>query len=75
MMTEYDHLAKPEVCLGSVTLLSDGKSLWPSSLVYYVEKYDVALPAWFLADMLENEWVAPSETEVRFEAPKGHIEM
>jgi len=75
MMIEYDHSSTPEACLGSITLLSDGKSIWPSSLAYYVEKYDVELPAEFLEDMAKNEWPIPAGTEVPFEMPKGHVAM
>ena len=75
MMIEYDHMATPEACLGSVTLLSDGKSIWPSSLAYYVEKYDVELPVEFMADMARNEWLVPPGTEVPFEMPEGHVAM
>lgn len=75
MMVEYDHSAMPEACLGSVGLMSDGKWLWPSSLAYYVEKYDLGVPAEFLEDMAHNDWLVPPDTKVPFEMPDGHVAM
>jgi len=75
MMIEYDHSSSSEACLGTVSLLSDGKSIWPSSLAYYVETYDVGLPKEFMTDMAKNEWLVPPGTEVPFQMPEGHVAM
>ena len=75
MMVEYDHVAKPEVCLGTVVLVSDGKWSWPKSLAHFVDKYDVALPAEFLEEMAKSNWIVPPGTEVPFEMPEGHVAM
>ena len=75
MMVEYDHSSMPEACLGSVGLMSDGKWIWPSSLAYYVETYDLGLPADFLEDMANNDWSVPPDTKVPFEVPEGHVAM
>jgi len=75
MMVEYDYVAKPEACLGTVVLVSDGKWSWPKSFAYFVEKYDVALPAEFLEEMARNDWMVPPGTEVPFEMPEGHVAM
>jgi len=75
MMVEYDHFTEPEACLGTVALLSDGNWIWPSSLAYYVDKYEVRLPAEFLDNMAKNGWSVPPGTEVPFEMPEGHVAM
>ena len=75
IMVEYDHSSMPEACLGSVGLMSDGKWIWPSSLAYYVETYDLGLPADFLEDMANNDWSVPPDTKVPFEVPEGHVAM
>jgi hypothetical protein len=75
MMVEYDHLSNPELCLGAVTLVSDGKWSWPSSLAYFVEKYDLALPVEFLDEMASNNWLVPPGTVIPFEMPEGHVAM
>ena len=57
------------------TKITDGKWIWPSSLAYYVETYDLGLPADFLEDMANNDWSVPPDTKVPFEVPEGHVAM
>jgi len=46
----------------------DGKKfagfVWPRTLAYYVEQYDVELPAEFEEHMKRNQWRVPSEIDL-----------
>ncbi len=39
------------------SIRTDGAWVWPSSLVYYVRRYHVKLPAEFLDHMAANDWM------------------
>jgi hypothetical protein len=43
----------------SPTVMTDGTYAWPRLLAYYVEQYDVRLPAHFEAHMRANGWRVP----------------
>lgn len=44
----------PEVSLPELFLMSDGEYEWRSDVIYYVEKYDMALPDEFLQHVLSK---------------------
>lgn len=51
-----DQLSAQHEIVGPLHLLTDGVFIWPSDLVYYFSKYDVALPEDFLRHMESNHW-------------------
>ena len=44
----------PDVRLPELFLMSDGKYEWRSDVIYYVEKYDMALPDEFIQHVLSQ---------------------
>ncbi len=44
----------PEIRLPELFLMSDGKYEWRSDIIYYVEKYDMALPDEFIQHVLSQ---------------------
>ena len=44
---------------GSASIATDGVYAWPRTLAYYVQQYDVELPAEFEAHMQRGQWTAP----------------
>ena len=44
----------PEIRLPELFLMSDGKYEWRSDVIYYVEKYDMALPDEFVQHVLSQ---------------------
>jgi hypothetical protein len=54
----YDPLDSSHV-EGGLALLTDGRWVWPNTLVYFVERYAVDLPGEFLDHMAANEWAPP----------------
>lgn len=48
---------------GSPSVATDGIYVWPRTLAYYVDTYDVALPAEFEEHMRRNGWVAPDDVD------------
>lgn len=44
-------------------ILTDGVWEWPSDLAHYVERYNVELPAAFVAHMQERRWQPPELSE------------
>lgn len=46
---------------GTGSSCTDGVWLWPDDLVYYVRKYNVALPDDFLNTMKANNWNNPGK--------------
>lgn len=75
MMIDYDYACEPKATIGAIVLKSDGRWIWPNSLAYYFEKYDVQLPEQFVLDMRSLDWVVPSNVEIPFEMPQGHVAM
>lgn len=49
MTVEEDVLSDARTIIGPVHFLTDGEWVWPESLSYYVNKYDVTLPSDFVA--------------------------
>jgi hypothetical protein len=56
---ERDDVFDPENSAGSASYATDGTYIWPRVLAYYVDRYDVALPAEFLAHGEAAEWKLP----------------
>lgn len=54
-----DRLSAKREIIGSLSLLTDGKFVWPSDLAYYLEKYRVELPNDFFNHMKRNDWRIP----------------
>jgi len=52
---EEDHF-DPRKSAGSSSIVTDGVWVWPASLAYYVETYDVALPPDFEAHMANSRF-------------------
>ena len=75
MMIDYDYVCQPEATIGEIVLKSDGKWIWPSSLAYYVEKYDIQLPEQFVFEMRSIDWIVPPDAAIPFEVPEGHVAM
>lgn len=55
---DFDVLDDSKVA-GSSSIATDGVYVWPRTLAYYVETYDVELPAAFESHMERNRWAAP----------------
>lgn len=55
----------PSTKAGSGSIVTDGVWAWPKTLAYYVERYDVGLPADFEAYMARNEWKVPDGIDAR----------
>jgi hypothetical protein len=49
---------------GTAGILTDGVFAWPHFLAYYVEQYDVELPAEFEQHMRERGWSAPTNVDL-----------
>lgn len=49
---------------GPIHSLTDGQWMWPADLSYYVEKYNVALPLEFLADLRRKSWTNPPPEQI-----------
>ena len=49
----------PRKIAGSASVMTDGVYAWPKTLAYYVETYDVELPAEFEAHMARNKFQPP----------------
>lgn len=46
------------------SILTDGMFMWQKQVAYYVEQYDVELPAEFEAHMRANRWQIPDDVDV-----------
>lgn len=55
---DEDHF-DPSKSAGRSSILTDGVWVWPATLAYYVESYDVELPAEFEAHMVKNSFQPP----------------
>jgi hypothetical protein len=49
----------PTRMAGSASVLTDGVYVWPKTLAYYVDTYDVELPSEFEAHVQRNKWKVP----------------
>jgi len=58
-----DDVFDPSKSAGSSSIATDGVYVWPRTLAYYVEKYDVELPPDFEAHMARNGWKPPANIE------------
>lgn len=61
---ERDHFDQASVA-GTKSLLTDGTYAWPEFLAYYVDRYDVELPADFERHVAERGWRLPSPIDSR----------
>ena len=50
----------PSKSAGSASIATDGVFVWPRTLAYYVEAYDVALPPELERHMERNAWTVPT---------------
>jgi hypothetical protein len=75
MVVEQDFSCDPPKTLGPVWLQSDGKWIWPHSLAYYVDKYNVALPTEFIEDMRKSRWAVPQRAIVTIDLPDEYVKM
>lgn len=56
----------------SASVLTDGVYAWQKTLAYYVDTYDVELPAEFEAHMQRNRWTVPSKIDkLALELPRS----
>jgi len=55
-----DDVLDPSKSAGSSSIATDGVYVWPKTLAYYVDTYDVELPAEFEAHMRRNGWKPPA---------------
>lgn len=56
MAFAYDYIAYEHLYNVSISYHSDGKFVWVSDLIYYVEKYDFRLPRPFLEHMAARDY-------------------
>lgn len=49
---------------GTRSMRTDGVYAWPDSLAFYVERYQVELPAEFEEHMAKREWKMPAEIDI-----------
>ena len=52
----YDVIDQEKGVAGVPSLLTDGVWIWPGDLAYYVENYNLNLPANFIDHMKANRW-------------------
>lgn len=58
-----DDIIHPENGVAGVpSFYTDGKWVWPGDLVYYVNRYNLALDLVFLEDMRANQWKVPKKS-------------
>lgn len=58
-----DDVLDPAQSAGSASIATDGVYAWPRTLAYYVEAYDVELPAAFEEHMMRHGWSAPTNVD------------
>ena len=61
-----DIIAGTEEPIGSGSLLTDGKWLWPDDLGYYILRYKIELPVLFITFARERDYLPPCESEIDF---------
>lgn len=49
---------------GNCSIVTDGTFMWPKQLAYYLEHYDIELPAEFEAHMRANGWRVPEDIDI-----------
>ncbi|MEZ6049202.1 MAG: hypothetical protein R3C11_27220 [Planctomycetaceae bacterium] len=54
-----DLLSKNNEVIGSLIVSSDGEWCWSSDIVYYINKYHIAIPSDFLSRMEKLDWQCP----------------
>jgi hypothetical protein len=57
-------LFDPTQHAGTAGILTDGVYAWPHFLAYYVDRYDVELPAEFEQHMRERSWSPPTKVDL-----------
>ncbi|MEO8841910.1 MAG: hypothetical protein ABI704_10095 [Kofleriaceae bacterium] len=66
-----EDIFEPRKSAGSASVMTDGVYVWPKTIGYYVETYDVELPADFEAHMERNRWSPPSPIDkLNLQLPK-----
>lgn len=66
-----DDVFDPRASAGRASLVTDGVYAWPQFLAYYVDKYDVSLPADFEAHMRQRGWAIPDKVDLSTVALPG----
>lgn len=56
-----DVLSEAHPPIGTARLLTDGHWVWPEVLAFYVERYNVSVPAEMIAEMQAQGWRCPTE--------------
>ncbi|WP_285639504.1 hypothetical protein [Lentzea sp. NBRC 102530] len=57
-----DVLSEERVEIGRLATLTDGTWLWPTDLAHYVRRYNVSVPAEFVAHAAALGWEPPEVT-------------
>lgn len=77
-----DDVFDPRATAGRASLVTDGVYAWPQLLAYYVDKYDVSLPADFEEHMRQRAWAIPDKVDLstvalpeRDDGPKGQKDV
>ena len=50
--------------IGSRGVKTDGEWIWPSELVFYVNRYNIRLPEEFVLHCIHNDWRVPEGVDV-----------
>ena len=59
-----DVLDESKGVISNLEILTDGTWAWPSDLSYYVKVYHIGLDENFIAHIVKNKWLVPSENEI-----------
>lgn len=59
-MAEHDILNPGDLISPSLTLMTDGVWVWPSSLAYYIRKHGATIPDDFFSRMKQMDYLFPS---------------
>ena len=54
----------PSIVIGTPGVQTDGVHLWPEVLPYYIERYDIELPAFFEDFMEARDWQVPADIDL-----------
>lgn len=72
--TVSDLLSDTEVTIGPPHVFTDGTWAWSADVVYYIQKYHIAVPTDFVQFMQHNNWRCPEVTNMHELKLKGWIE-
>lgn len=65
-----DDVLDPARRSDSPSIRMDGTYCWPQTLAYYVDRYDVELPAEFIAHARANDWQVPVVDPLSVQTPR-----